>query len=236
MSKIGVAVIVAVFLFTTGYIDFAWAGDSNLRPVTLGEDSAKARKLKEALQDSKTKAFDTEANSKGQNKNKNELVEYQSTSPQTLILYAEPLLGNEGLIDSEDTLQVLITGNVLETIVIYAEELGNANILEKQIRGINPYLRIIRIMKEELLPDYSEAEKVDALIKLAEANGIKQENILCVLKGTVERREALKNLAKKRGIPILVFKDADGEDLYSIAEVIRRSKSAQKIFNSPADI
>ena len=227
-------VIVTAFGFNLMFVDYACA-NSSLRPATLGEDSARAERLKEKLQKGKTAVLDTEVNDKSKTKNKKGVVKYQLSPPQTLILYAEPLLENGGGIDLKDTLGVLITNNVLGTVVLYAERPVSASVLEKLIKEINPYLKIIRIMNEELLPDYSEVEELDALIKLAKANGIKQEDILCVLKGTVEKREALKKLAKERAIPILVFKGADGENLYSIAEVIQRSKAAQKMFTTSTD-
>ena len=76
----------------------------------------------------------------------------------------------------------------------------------------------------------TEVEEIERLIG-------KEKNILCIIKGTVEvqNRARLERFSKKRNIPVVVFKEADGRNVYSLTEAFKSAIIGQEMFiNLPA--
>ncbi|MEA3369304.1 MAG: sister chromatid cohesion protein PDS5 [Candidatus Ratteibacteria bacterium] len=157
------------------------------------------------------------------------LVKHKLGISKSLILFAEPLLANGGVIDLEEALGILLKNNVLGEVILYAEDPVYNEILgelvEETKKEMGSDLIITKKTKEELglKKDASEVEEIEALI------GAKK-NVLCVIKGTVEDRDALSNLSNKQGIPIVVFRDADGKYIYSLADALELAIAAREMF------
>ena len=146
------------------------------------------------------------------------LIKHKFPAPQSLILYAKPLLENFGIGDLEEALGILLKNNALYKVIIYSEEPENGEILEMLIKDVKEDLETVKITKKELRPNINEVEEVDELINFAEKNKkVKKEKILGIIKGMTKDREALEELSEKRGIRIVVVKKVKGKTLYSMA-------------------
>lgn len=150
---------------------------------------------------------------------------HKFSTPKSLVLYAEPLLENFGIGDLEEALGILLKNNVLGEVILYAEDPVYNDILEKLIKETAPELKIITKTNEELgLKDSAtEIEEIETLIG-------EEKNILCVIKGTVEaqNRVRLRRFSKDKNIPIIVFKEADGKHIYSLADALQSAITAEK--------
>ena len=161
------------------------------------------------------------------------LVKHKFSTPQSLVLYAEPLLDNCGVVDLEEALGILLKNNVLGEVILYAENPVYNEILGKLIKDIEPELNITKKTKEELGLDHkvSEVNEVEALLEFAGGRGVESKDILCVIKGITKDREALEELLKKEpGIPaIVLFEDGEKAGPYSLLKALEATIGAERI-------
>ena len=158
-------------------------------------------------------------------------LKHRFSTPQSLILYAETLLENFAVGDLKEALGILLKNNVLREVILYAENpvyneiLGE--LIEKVKEDIKADLIITKKTKEELglKQGDSEVKEIEALIG-------EKKNVLCVIKGTVEaqNRVQLRDFSRDRSIPIIVFNEADGKHIYSLAQALESAIIAKGMF------
>ena len=182
-------------------------------------ESSMDRLRKKALDEYSSKAKELEG----------AIVKDKFLAPKTLVLYSELLLEYGGAIDFQDGLEILLKNNALDKVILYAEDPVYNEIMEGFIEEvkekIKPELEIVKKTKEELgLEDnVTEVNEINALIG-------EKENIFCIIKGVTKEKEALDDLSKKRGIPIVVFEEGP----VSFTQILQRSLTAQEgIINVP---
>jgi hypothetical protein len=166
-----------------------------------------------------------------------ETTEYISDK-QTLILYAEPLLDNRAAVDMREALTDLLKNNILKGIVIYAEDLDKARILNMLIKEVKQDLRIDLIPKAYIanrgFNDTAEADELRALISYIYADRDipvqNREDILGVIKGPIKDGDSLVDMLNEPHlrVPVVVFEDTSSNALYSFAEALRRIISTKK--------
>ncbi|MEA3369451.1 MAG: L-tyrosine/L-tryptophan isonitrile synthase family protein, partial [Candidatus Ratteibacteria bacterium] len=165
---------------------------------------------------------------------------------QNCILYAEEILDNGGIIDTEEVLRTLYNNDKLGKVFIFAQDPGKARVLDRLVKDIDSKIETITLTKEALKKELSlkrtitEVEEIKALIEFAKRNGVKPEDIFSIVKGKAKNLDSLKELSAQSGMPpILLFKASAGENnLYSLASGLELIISGGKgvIFLTPLPI
>lgn len=223
-----------------------------LIPLTLGRDSADASdtegrgKTKAKHGDSQDTSlshskFDKFKNTLRNLRNKMEdilkttldaeVTDYNPTHTQSLILYAEPLLDNCGIIDLE-IIRAMVENNILGSVVLYAEDEKNNIILEELLREVSPVVKIIKITKSRLNERFrynnDEADEIDALVRFVGTKGINPKDILGVIKGFSENQTEIGRLSETLKVPIVILKKTAGEAIYSFTQAVLRTIAAKR--------
>jgi len=165
-----------------------------------------------------------------------ELADYKPPAPQTLILCAEPLLANGGVLDLEE-MESMVENNILENVVVYAKDPAKARVLTMLLKDLNKKLRaegkktltVIEGPAGEIDPDAPEVDEVRALVEFAKGAGaVTEENILGIVKGPSQDPDGLKGLSEALKVPIVAFKDVTDNALYSLADAVAHAVAARK--------
>lgn len=141
-------------------------------------------------------------------------AKHKPSLPKSIILYADSLLENGGVVDFEIAFKTLCIYKILNKVIIYSENPEKGKILELLIKNVKSDLEIVHKYKSEFQADISEVEILEVLIELAGS-----KNILCIIKGETETLKDLGALAKDKEIPIMVFKKKEEREkaIYSIS-------------------
>ena len=140
---------------------------------------------------------------------------------QSLILYADDILSNGLVADIEKTFKNIFPNYDLlkdGKIVLYSRKPEAAKVLSDIISNATPSIEVINITANDVLnqEDEDEIKEVNRIIRLARARGVGQ--VLTLIKGPTEEPEALVDIAKTNGFPIVVVGPEKG--IYSFAQAV----------------
>ncbi|NQT32390.1 MAG: PHP domain-containing protein, partial [Candidatus Omnitrophica bacterium] len=163
---------------------------------------------------------------------------------QSIVLYADDILKEAGVIDLQDTFRRLaLRRNVLTggKVVIYARDRRNAIILESMIKDADPNVAIIVKTTADIAHKNSmkgknpnEADEITALMETLRAeHGIK--DVLAIFRGSIKDPElfeksdpASQNPLKKYKVPMVLFGEEGNKGVYSFAQGLKKAARAKE--------
>ena len=157
----------------------------------------------------------------------NKVIEYQKKG-QSIILYADDMLGSAAVVDLEDAVRnVLVKHDLLNggKIVLFARKEANAAILEKLIKRAGPDIDIVRLTPDDLGATGDEIKEADAIVRRAKAKGAGE--ILALIKGEMEDKntEELTDFAIANKLPIIIV--GQEKAAYSFAQALAMAIDAK---------